>query len=122
MAENGRLICSSETLVERGLGLRFEVMSDKGTQPAFVVRYRGQVQAYLNRCAHVHVELDWPAGEFFDLSRLYLVCKTHGAAYLPDTGFCIGGPCKGARLAKLAVQEIDGQIFLMEGIKGNIHV
>ncbi|MEQ1881054.1 MAG: Rieske 2Fe-2S domain-containing protein [Burkholderiales bacterium] len=121
MAENGRLICSSDMLAECGPGVRFEVPAANGTQSAFAVRYRGRVQAYLNRCAHVHVELDWPAGEFFDLSRLYLVCKTHGAAYLPDTGVCIGGPCKGARLAKLAVQEIDGQIFLMEE-KGNIHV
>ena len=70
-------------------------------EPAFAVRFDGVVHAYLNRCAHVPVELDWVEGEFFDLSRLYLVCSTHGAAYLPESGRCVAGPCSGSGLVAL---------------------
>ena len=113
MAEDKRLICASQDLPERGIGVRFTVETFRGTTPAFVVRYRGKVQAYLNRCAHVRVELDAQPGEFFDYSGLYLVCSTHGAAYVPESGYCIGGPCKGQRLTKLAVDEHDGNVYLL---------
>ena len=114
MAEAKRLICPSQELRERGTGVRFSVQTAQGSKPAFVVRYRGKVQAYLNRCAHVWVEMDAQPGEFFDVAGLYLVCSTHGAAYIPETGYCIGGPCKGQRLTKLAVEERDGGVYLMD--------
>ena len=114
MAEAKRLICSSLELTERGSGVRFSVQTSRGITPAFVVRYHGKVQGYLNRCAHVSVELDAQPGEFFDFAGLYLVCSTHGAAYVPETGYCIGGPCKGQRLTKLAVEEHDGRVYLLE--------
>jgi nitrite reductase/ring-hydroxylating ferredoxin subunit len=113
MAEEKRLICASQDLPERGMGVRFSVETSQGPTPAFVVRYRGKVQAYLNRCAHVRVELDSQPGEFFDYSGLYLVCSTHGAAYVPESGYCIGGPCKGLRLIKLAMEEHDGGVYLL---------
>ena len=34
-----------------------------------------------------------------------LVCVRHGARYRPDTGECLGGPCRGARLTALALEE-----------------
>lgn len=114
MAAAKRLICATQDLPERGTGVRFSVETAQGTLPAFVVRYRGKVQGYLNRCAHVRVELDAEPGKFFDVAGLYLVCGTHGAAYVPETGFCIGGPCKGQRLTKLAVEEDDGGIYLLD--------
>ncbi len=121
MAEAKRLICPSQDLRERGTGVRFSVQTAQGPKPAFVVRYRGKVQGYLNRCAHVWVELDAQPGEFFDVAGLYLVCSTHGAAYVPETGYCIGGPCKGQRLTKLAVEERDGGVYLMEN-EETVHV
>jgi nitrite reductase/ring-hydroxylating ferredoxin subunit len=48
-----------------------------------VVRYGGVVYGYLNRCAHVPIELDWAEGEFFESSGLYLMCATHGAVMRP---------------------------------------
>lgn len=113
MAETRRLICVSNELTERGRGLRFVVDSSCGPVPGFVVRYRGKVYGYLNRCAHVGIELDWQPGEFFDVSGLYLVCATHGAAYVPDSGRCVAGPCKGQSLKSLQVEEIDGRIYLV---------
>jgi nitrite reductase/ring-hydroxylating ferredoxin subunit len=121
MAATKRLICQSQDLPERGKGVRFSVDTARGPVPAFVVRHRGKVQGYLNRCAHVHVELDAQSGEFFDVAGLYLVCGTHGAAYVPETGYCIGGPCKGLRLTKVAVDEHDGNVYLLEN-KEKVHV
>lgn len=112
MVEAERLICRADEIEEGGNGVKFDVEGPGGTMPAFVVRYDGQVHAYLNRCAHVPVELDWSEGQFFDYSGLYLICATHGALYAPDTGACLGGPCKGGRLQKLNVVERDGAVYL----------
>ena len=119
MAERERLICAATDLVEGGDGVRFELarrdMSGRPV-PAFVVRYRGTPRAFVNRCAHVPVELDWTAGQFFDSQGLYLLCATHGATYMADTGLCVMGPCKGRRLEPLPVVERDGQVFLIEEV------
>jgi len=82
--------------------------------PAFAVRYRGTAHAYLNRCAHRGVELDWAAGEFFNREGSALMCATHGASYAPDTGVCIGGPCRGGGLVKLAVIEKNNRVLLQD--------
>lgn len=112
MAEPPRLICASSDLEEGGKGVRFNVTRHGREEPAFVVRYDGVPRAFLNRCAHVPVELDWQTSDFFDLQGLYLVCAYHGAAYDPVGGLCIGGPCKGRSLIPLTVSESDGRIFL----------
>lgn len=115
MVARERLICRSEDLLERGEGVRFEVDWMGGWEPAFAVRYRGRVHAYLNRCSHVPMELDWQAGRFFDSAGLYLICGTHGALYAPDSGACVGGRCNGKGLRPLAVSERDGCVYLIEG-------
>lgn len=114
MAEGERLIGASAALAEGGSGLRFEVCRGGETLPAFAVRFRGVVHAYVNECRHQCTELDWNPGEFFDAGRLYLVCATHGALYEPHTGLCVEGPCRGARLATVAVRERDGAVYCSE--------
>ncbi|MDK9704341.1 MAG: Rieske 2Fe-2S domain-containing protein [Sulfuritalea sp.] len=111
---NRRPICASEELVEGGRGVRFTVDRHGVSEPAFVVRYRGQVHAWLNRCGHIPVELDWQPGEFFDHSGLYLICATHGALYGPESGRCLGGRCNGKGLDPVAVIERDGHVLLNE--------
>ncbi|WP_432721547.1 Rieske 2Fe-2S domain-containing protein [Jeongeupia wiesaeckerbachi] len=107
-------ICRGADLVDGGLGVRFDVELGGATRPAFVVRHDGKVYAYENACAHVPVQLDYRDGEFFDLSRRYLVCATHGAYYAPETGLCLGGPCPGRRLAAIDVVEHDGAVWLQD--------
>ena len=112
-AQMERFICHSSELQESGTGVSFELPWRGEAAPAFVVRYNGRVHAYLNRCAHVPVRLDWERGEFFDFSRLYLVCATHGALYAPDSGHCLGGRCNGKSLQALEVVERDGAVYLI---------
>jgi len=114
MADTARLICASGDLLDGGRGVRFDIESQGVAQPCFLVRYRGKVHGFFNRCGHVPVELDWQEGEFFDYSGLYLICATHGALYAPDSGRCLGGRCNGKGLQVIPVCEIDGQIFLKE--------
>jgi nitrite reductase/ring-hydroxylating ferredoxin subunit len=104
-------VCSSDALAEGGRGVRFPVQAFGAAATAFVVRHHGQPRAYLNRCAHVPIELDWVQGEFFESSGLYLMCQTHGAIYLPESGVCAGGPCRGGRLTPITVREEAGKIF-----------
>jgi nitrite reductase/ring-hydroxylating ferredoxin subunit len=73
------------------------------------------VHAYLNRCAHRSLELDWNEGDFFDAFGEHLLCATHGARYAPASGACVGGPCRGAGLVKLAVSEENGDVLLEPG-------
>ena len=93
------MICTSAELQDGGDGVRFTVTRPAGERAAFVVRFEGKVYAYLNRCAHVPIELDWLPGRFFDDSRRYLICATHGALY--------------GRLEVLPVVERDGGVFLV---------
>jgi hypothetical protein len=89
LAEDKRLICASADLAEAGRGYRFTV---------------------------TYGQLDWLPGEFFDDSKLYLVCSVHGALYAPDSGRCLGGRCQGKGLTTLAVDEVDGQVYLLQEI------
>lgn len=105
------LICDSEAVTEGGKGVRFPVLAFGDAATGFVVRFEGKAVAYLNRCAHVPVELDWFEGEFFESSGQYLMCSTHGAIYVPSSGHCAGGPCKGGKLRPIAVHEEDNKIY-----------
>lgn len=107
-------ICASSALLEGGRGVRFEVRWRGERTAAFAIRHRGRAHAYLNRCGHVPVELDWQPGEFFDVSRLYLLCATHGALYDPASGACLGGRCDGRGLVVLPIEERDGHVYLIE--------
>lgn len=98
--------------------MRFEV--DLGGRPeaAFAVRYEGRAYAYLNRCAHMPMELDWKLGKFFDAWGRHLICSTHGATYAPDTGKCLRGPCFEGGLVPVPVEERDGRVILKGGLHG----
>ncbi len=114
MAERERLICAGSQLVDSAGGVNFPLPEHGPNVTGFVVRYNGEVHGYLNQCAHVPVPLDWQEGDFFDLTRHYLICSTHGAHYEPSSGYCVMGPCKGKRLQKLNVVERDGNIYLVK--------
>ena len=114
MAGEKRLICSAADLAEAGRGVRFTVTHRGRVADAFVIRFDGRVYGYVNECGHLPAQLDWQPGEFFDDSKLYLICSVHGAHYAPHTGHCLGGRCRGKGLQVLAVSEVDGQVYLSQ--------
>lgn len=60
------LICAADAVADGGIGVRFPVTAGGEDATAFVIRHGGKAYAYLNRCAHVPIELDWAPGEFFE--------------------------------------------------------
>ena len=117
MADAGLIrICESAALADGGDGVRFSLTNGGIEQEAFVLRFQGQVVAYLNRCAHTGLELDWIAGRFLDAERRFLICAAHGALYEPATGGCAAGPCLGhGSLVPVPVVEIDGVVYRRAG-------
>ena len=120
MAQDERLICRSSALTDGGVGVRFMWRAGSQLIPAFAVRFGGTVRAFLNRCSHMPMELDWAPGRFFDTDGQLLICSTHGAAYHPLTGQCRDGPCEGAGLQPLDVVERDDAVYLDSGQPGRV--
>jgi nitrite reductase/ring-hydroxylating ferredoxin subunit len=102
-------LCASSALQDNGVAVAFEVRYFSQSSAAFVVRYDGQVYAYLNRCSHVPMEMDYQPNQFFDSTGHWLMCATHGAMYAPQTGHCRMGPCRGG-LIKIDVSEANGAV------------
>ena len=109
MDEQAIPLCSSQDLQDSGLAVPFDVVYAGQTFRAFAVRFEGQVQAYLNRCTHVAMEMDFQPDRFFDTEGRWLLCATHGATYSPQTGECVGGPCRGG-LVKINLSESQGVV------------
>jgi nitrite reductase/ring-hydroxylating ferredoxin subunit len=103
-------LCNASDLVEGGEAVPFDIDYAGQTCRAFAIRYEGLPHAYLNRCTHVAMELDWQPNRVFDDSGQWLLCGSHGAAYRPDTGQCVGGPCHGG-LVKIMLSENDGVVY-----------
>jgi nitrite reductase/ring-hydroxylating ferredoxin subunit len=102
-------LCGSDALRDGGTAVGFDVLYQGQTCRAFAVRYNGTAHAYLNRCSHVPMEMDYQPDRFFDSTGHWLICATHGATYQPDTGQCSGGPCRGG-LVKIALDEWDDTV------------
>jgi nitrite reductase/ring-hydroxylating ferredoxin subunit len=104
-------LCPSSELNERGQAFVFDVLHFREPARGFVLRFDGQVVAYLNRCLHVPTEMDWQHGEFLDGDKEFIMCSIHGATYEPLSGRCIGGPCGKGTLTVLRVEEREGQVY-----------
>jgi nitrite reductase/ring-hydroxylating ferredoxin subunit len=78
---------------------------------AFLVNVRGTVHAWVNRCRHVPLTMDWVENRFLDESGEYVVCATHGALYRPETGECVGGPPIGRVLIRVPLRIEDGRLI-----------
>ena len=103
-------LCNGHELVDGGRAIPFDVNYAGQSCRAFAIRFDGRTHAYLNRCSHVAMELDWQPNQVFDENGQWLLCASHGAAYRPDTGQCVGGPCRGG-LVKIELLESDGVVY-----------
>jgi nitrite reductase/ring-hydroxylating ferredoxin subunit len=104
-------LCAADALAERGRAHVWDVLEYGRPARAFVMRFDGQLVAYMNRCVHVPTEMDWQEGEFLDMDRRFILCSIHGAAYEPRDGRCVGGPCGRGRLTPVEVKEQGGEVY-----------
>ncbi|NOZ10599.1 MAG: Rieske (2Fe-2S) protein [Gammaproteobacteria bacterium] len=113
-------ICFCRDLENSGIGVRFTVQIEGQSHPAFVIRFRDEIKAFVNECSHIGVELDWQPGIFFDITGQQIVCSTHGARYSPLSGKCIAGPCGAKGLIPLKVQVVEEEVHLV--IEKGVHL
>ena len=71
---------------------------------AFLVNVDGVVRAWVNRCRHVEITMDWVEGRFLDETKCWIVCATHGALYAPASGECVSGPPVGRFLIRVPLR------------------
>lgn len=74
----------------------------------------GTPRAFINRCKHVPIPLDGGSRQFFTGDKEALLCGTHGARYRLTDGYCVSGPCHGAKLDPILIQVANGIIELRE--------
>ena len=81
----------------------------------FAVKKDQQIYLYKNSCPHLGIELEWVEHQFLDHSKALILCSTHGAQFLIDSGECVSGPCLGKQLTAIpfTVDEC-GTVWLSE--------
>jgi nitrite reductase/ring-hydroxylating ferredoxin subunit len=96
-----------------GESKKFILSNGKYDVEAMLLNYQGDLYAYVNRCPHIGISLDWVDNQFFTIDGRYLICANHGATFEPATGNCIWGPCVGAALQSVRL-EIEGQKIFVQ--------
>lgn len=97
--------------LSHGKTKKFRLRCQGQTIEGLLVSYQGNLFAYVNRCRHISLSLDWVENHFFTEDKRYIICANHGATYEPTTGECIWGPCYGAFLQGVPVR-VRGQKIL----------
>ena len=96
-----------------GESLKF-MLPIRGTdEECFLINFGGEFHAYVNRCRHVPMAMDWVDNQFFAEDGQYLMCQTHNAYYEPASGECIAGPptACGKYLYRVLTEIDDGVIY-----------
>ena len=108
-------ICELSQLSDPG-ALEFSIGVGDWPLRGFVVRYQGEVRAYVNRCPHARWPLNFKPHEFFAPDTPLLQCTVHGALFEPLTGVCVAGPCTGLNLRALHVEVKADAVVLLENV------
>lgn len=106
-----RKLLGSVGEIEHGKSKKFTLRRGQRELEALLVNFEGKHFAYINRCPHTGITLDWVNNQFFSSDNRYLMCATHGAVFEPPTGECIWGPCVGLSLQSVPVEIEEGRIY-----------
>ncbi|KIG12138.1 Iron-sulfur cluster-binding protein, Rieske family protein [Enhygromyxa salina] len=90
-----------------GQALKFEFERDGEACEGFVLRSGDALFAYHNRCPHLGIDLDMGEGRFYSALTDRIFCSSHGALFVPSSGYCDAGPCAGEALERFGL-ELDG--------------
>lgn len=110
-----RLLCRVSELQATGCR-EFRLGGGDWPLRGFVVRVNDGVRAYVNRCAHLALPLNYLPDRFFTHDGSHLMCYVHGAIFTKDTGLCIAGPCSGLSLAPVPVRVADDCVLLADAV------
>jgi nitrite reductase/ring-hydroxylating ferredoxin subunit len=115
-----RVLCALRELDDPGSrAFTIAVDEDRSSWPlrGLVVRRGALVRAYVNRCPHAGHPLNLRPHDFLTPDRTLLLCNSHGALFEISTGFCVAGPCSGARLPSVPIEIRDGYVLLSPGVR-----
>jgi nitrite reductase/ring-hydroxylating ferredoxin subunit len=107
------LVCASTALLDRQHRI-VPLLFKQAPHSAIVLRYAGQVYAYLNQCVHMVRRLDCVHDAVFDEQQQHLRCSMHGIVFDPASGESLSVLCAGERLEALRAAEIDGQVYIVD--------
>jgi len=108
-SERGKVVGTTDELVH-GTTKKFNLRCQGKTVEGLLACYDGKLYAYVNRCCHFPLTMDWMGNHFFSEDKRYFICANHGATYEPATGECIWGPCYGDSLLSIPIQISGGKI------------
>jgi nitrite reductase/ring-hydroxylating ferredoxin subunit len=105
-------VCRTEALAA-GESMKFMMPVRGADEECFVINFHGDYHAYVNRCRHVPMAMDWIDNQFFAEEGRYLMCQTHNAYFEPASGECIAGPASacGKFLYRVPLEIDDGVIY-----------
>jgi nitrite reductase/ring-hydroxylating ferredoxin subunit len=83
-----------------------------GQDTVFLLRRPAGIRAYLNRCPHQGVALEYRKDRFLSADGERVICFARGAHFDADSGVCIQGPCLGQSLEPVRCQVENGRIWL----------
>jgi nitrite reductase/ring-hydroxylating ferredoxin subunit len=104
---------ASTDALKPGESLKFMLPIRGADEECFLINFGGEFHAYVNRCRHVPMAMDWVDNQFFAEDGRYLMCQTHNAYYKPASGECIAGPptACGKYLYRVMTEIQDGVIY-----------
>lgn len=96
-----------------GESLKFMLPIRGADEECFLINFGGEFHAYVNRCRHMPMTLDWVENQFFEEDGRYLMCPTHNAYYEPASGECVAGPTAacGKFLYRVPIEIEEGVIY-----------
>lgn len=91
------------------------VDTEGGTRSIVLIKYEGDVKAYLNNCPHQDVPLNEAYKIDVNPFEKTMKCSVHDAFFNIEDGVCIEGPCWNQALETVAIQIDDkGDIYLAD--------
>jgi nitrite reductase/ring-hydroxylating ferredoxin subunit len=104
---------ANKSALKPGESMKFLMPIRGAEEECFLINYHGHFHAFVNRCRHVPMAMDWVDNQFFAEEGHYLMCQTHNAYYEPDSGECVAGPpgtC-GKFLYRVPIEIDDGVVY-----------
>ncbi len=107
-------LCQTSDIADPG-SKAFELDFHGQPLAVFVVHSNASFHAFVNRCPHTGVNLEWQEDQFLDLDQAFIQCSTHDALFEIDSGLCIAGPCVDESLQSLPLSQENGILWLEIG-------
>ena len=107
--EIGRLLVNE---IKEGKAYSLKIPENKDDLEVIVVKYSGNVRAWINSCPHDGRPLCRDPEYVWDTSGKFLECMNHQALFDPKTGMCTDGPCTGDSLFRIDVSQEGREIIL----------